>query len=203
MQFTVGKTKTIKASININNRIRLELSLTMEEYAIAQVIYEKRKAGLPVNKDVIYYETGIREDEGKYIIKQLEAKGVIERKSENGITRSYTTEIWNKYFNIEKEFDSEDDENPGFWQIFLKRGNKQQALKTYIKARKVIDEETLKKAAHRYIASKDGEEFKHIMHASTWLNPDDKHWEDVIQIGKLETKEEGVFSGEFYKTRKA
>ena len=199
LKLTAKAPNKIKASLTINNRLRVDLSLTMEEYAIANVIFERRKAKLPVNRAILYHETGIGDDESTFIIRQLKMKGILEERMDNGVLKSFTTNAWNQYFDIEKEFDNEDEDKLGFWQIFRKHGNKATALGVYKKARKIADEETLKEAAVRYIASKEGEELKHILHASTWLNPEKKHWEDVIQTGKLELTDEQTFKGTFGK----
>jgi predicted transcriptional regulator len=199
MEFIAKATKQIKATLIINTHVRVALELTMEEYAVANSIYETKKAGKPVLISAIHFETGLVEDAIREIIEVLKEKGIIDIKQEGEKRRAHLTDKWNKLFNIDQEFDNEDELNPGFWQIFLKRGNKQQSKVAYTKARKIVDADTLRSAATRYIASKDGEEFKHIMHASTWLNPDVRHWEDEVQTGKLETDAKETFKGSFFK----
>lgn len=201
MEITAKATKQIKATLIINTHVRVALGLTMEEYAIANSVYEMRKASKPITVLAIFFETGVAENDIKEIFEQLKDKEILEYKDVGGKQRLFLTERWNKLFNIDQEFDNEDEFNPGFWQIFLKRGNKQQSKVAYTKARKIVDADTLRSAATRYIASKDGEEFKHIMHASTWLNPDVRHWEDEVQTGKLETDAKETFKGSFFKPK--
>lgn len=201
MEFIAKATKQIKPTLIINTHIRVALELTMEEYAVANSVYEMRKANKPITVLSIFFETGISQDDVKEIFEQLKEKSILEYKEVDKKQRLFLTDRWNKLFNIDQEFDNEDELNPGFWQIFLKRGNKQQAKTAYTKARKIVDADTLRSAATRYIASKDGEEFKHIMHASTWLNPDVRHWEDEIQSGKLETDTKETFKGTFFKPK--
>jgi len=71
-------------------------------------------------------------------------------------------------------------------------------LSMYKKAVKTVPIDTLKKAAVNYITAKEeeGAEFKHIMHLSSWLNPQFRHWEDEIQTGKIE-KQKGVLNDEW------
>ena len=98
------------------------------------------------------------------------------------------------------EFDNESEENLGLWQIFMKHGNKQQAVMMFKRALKVVSANELKERAVDFIASQEGKEFKHIMHCSTWLNPEFRHWEDQVQTGKNEVTK-GVYAGTWKKQK--
>ncbi len=188
-EFSSKKTgPVIKEFITINNRIRLQLKLTMEDYVLYDTIAALREAGKPLSKDILYQHTGIPQEliKGK-IEKGLITKMLVE-KTVGAKKIICTSDVWNEKFNTMKDFDSDESLSPGLWQIFLKRGNKQAAIVMFKKAIKVVPIELLKEKATQYIESKDGEEMKHIMHLSTWLNPMYKHWEDEIQVGKLESK---------------
>jgi hypothetical protein len=104
------------------------------------------------------------------------------------------TSKWTQFFDVTQDFDSDNPSKPGFWQIFKKHGNKQMAKKAYFKARKVVDKETLHAAAIRYIKSKEGNDI--FLHASTYLNPETRHWEDVVFIkGEKEELTKGIYQG--------
>jgi len=189
-----SQTSEIKQFVTINNRIRVKLGITMEEFCVCQAIEELRAKSKPLGKYILYKETSVPEEQINDMVNKLVAIGLLEKLD----SKVYVSVKWKTEFSLDKEFDNNDDMDPGLWQIFRRRGNKAAALSMYKKAVKTVPIDTLKKAAVNYITAKEeeGAEFKHIMHLSSWLNPQFRHWEDEIQTGKIE-KQKGVLNDEW------
>ena len=126
----------------------------------------------------------------------IKGKTTIDHRICSSLNIGFTEYVLLDYFNDNPE----EKANPGFWQIFKKHGNKQMAKKAYVKARKVVDKETLHNAAIRYMKSKEGNDV--FLHASTYLNPETRHWEDIVKIkGEEEEQKKGIYQGSILQKR--
>lgn len=175
---------SIKGSTTIDHRICDSLNLSFIEYVILDYI-EKHPGKIDLDK--FERSKGLKLLDHIAFLKLLLSDGLIE-----GSDLDFkVTKKWTQYFDTSKDFDE-------FWAIFKKNGNKAQAIKAYAKARKVVDKETLHTAAARYIKSKEGNPV--FLHASTYLNPETRHWEDVVHV-KDDQVTKGVFSGSIYQKK--
>lgn len=175
---------SIKGSTTIDHRICDSLNLSFIEYVILDYI-EKHPGKIDLDK--FERSKGLKLLDHIAFLKLLLSDGLIE-----GSDLDFkVTKKWTQYFDTSKDFDE-------FWVIFKKNGNKAQAIKAYAKARKVVDKETLHTAAARYIKSKEGNPV--FLHASTYLNPETRHWEDIVHV-KDDQVTKGVFSGSIYQKK--
>lgn len=175
---------SIKGSTTIDHRICDSLNLSFIEYVILDYI-EKHPGKIDLDK--FERSKGLKLLDHIAFLKLLLLDGLIE-----GSDLDFkVTKKWTQYFDTSKDFDE-------FWVIFKKNGNKAQAIKAYAKARKVVDKKTLHTAAARYIKSKEGNPV--FLHASTYLNPETRHWEDIVHV-KDDQVTKGVFSGSIYQKK--
>lgn len=177
---------SIKGSTTIDHRICDSLNLSFIEYVILDYI-EKHPG--KIDLDRFQRSKGLVLSDHIFFVKILKLEGLIEGDEENLDFK--VTKKWMQYFDTSKDFDE-------FWTIFKKNGNKAQAVKAYAKARKVVDKETLHNAAARYIKSKEGNPV--FLHASTYLNPETRHWEDIVHV-KNDQVAKGVFGGSIYQKK--
>lgn len=151
---------------NINHKVRVKLGMTCSEYVLLDYLYDlqlknKKPSGKIVEKDL-----GFDKDETEQLLKALVIK---ELYAQGGII----SDSWKAQFNFAEEF-------AAFWEIFLKKGNRAKSQINYCKCRRIVDKDVLFDAAERYIKSKEGKERQFIKGCESWLNPAEKHWEDVI-----------------------
>lgn len=177
MEFIGVKTAVagIRGSSTINHRARVALGLNMTQYAVACYIEDNIH-----NKDVLtssktWKDLGIRDI--TMIVRQLQMLHVLEID-----TNLKFTDKWNTYFNRDNFFDQ-------LWLIFLQKGNKAKAKSLFEKVIKQVEISVLLKAATAYMKTKDPDPSKRsfIMGLEVWLNPSNKHWEDVHEVKEQET----------------
>lgn len=165
----------------IVHRTRLKLGLSIEQYALMDAIHQLMVAKKKATFFSLSALLAITVDE---VIRIVTALAIDDRISMNG-EEILCDDRWNREFDINADFDNPPPKDgpppvgyePGFWQIWQKRGNKQEALKKYIAARKIVDKETLHRAAANRVAT--ATEWQHIPHAKTWLDPKKRSWEDI------------------------
>ena len=192
MQKTDAK-PSIKGKTTIDHRICSSLNIGFTEYVLLD--YFNDNPGV-LDADKLYRSKGVSHDTLAFFTKTMERQKLITcDNNEYKVTKK-----WAQYFSIDSDFDNEEKANPGFWQIFKKHGNKQMAKKAYVKARKVVDKETLHNAAIGYMKSKEGNDV--FLHASTYLNPETRHWEDIVKIkGEEEEQKKGIYQGSILQKR--
>lgn len=63
------------------------------------------------------------------------------------------------------------------WELLQRKGNKNEAKRNFVKCLKVASYDQILSGAKKYRAYKEKTGNEYLMHASTFLNKDDKHWE--------------------------
>lgn len=164
---------SIKGTTTIDHRVCYALQIGFIEYVLLDYVNDNPG---DIDQERLFSKKGLQFHVAVIFLRQLVTNQLLQQKSDG----YYITSKWTQFFDVSHDFDNDSKEDPGFWQIFKRNGNKQTALKAYKKARKVVDKETLHKAATRYIKSKEGNDV--FLHASTYLNPELRHWEDIIKI---------------------
>lgn len=171
---------TVTGFTTINHRIRTELKLTTSAYIIADYLHSICKDGIvkefPTSETMFLF-TGCGKEEIAYAINELVIRMII---TTNGNSATLLPK-WLDYFDTDAEFEK-------LWTLWLKKGNKAKALKNYKAVRKTVAYEVLSKAAEAYMASKKDSERQFIKGFEVWLNPVNKHWEDVI-VSPVQAKE--------------
>lgn len=168
-----GTGARVKGSTIIDHRVQANLGITLFEYVLVDFIATNEHEQIA---DKLLDTKGI-------VITQAEFEIALEQLAEQNIlalngNRYITGPEWNKHFDMESDFDNEDPNDPGFWQIMKRRGNKPKGRIAYMNARKVVSKEELHEAAKRYVATKDDPTY--IMHVSSYCNPKYQHWKDEI-----------------------
>lgn len=167
----------VKGSTVVNHKLRIYYCLSYPEYVILDYIhgYQEKFPGKPIEDEKLFratgYHTGV---ELTHIVSLLLDKGLIQRIATRDDSWSpECTKEWLKNFDTPADFEE-------FWKLWGKVGNKQKSIIMYVRARKVVDKETLHAAAEKFVKSST-ERFGEVsMHASSYLNPKNKHWEDNI-----------------------
>lgn len=151
----------------INHKIRISLNLTMTEYAVALYLEDNLKNPKILDPDKVWRDLGLRNI--NKVIQLLINDKVL--KSADPIVFS---EIWTAQFNKTEQFDR-------LWEIFLRKGNKEKSKILFSKVIREVEVSELLKAATAYMKTKDPDPIyrKYIMGLEVWLNPKNKHWEDV------------------------
>jgi len=179
----MGSTGLILSSV-VNHKIRCLLDLTCDQYVVANFIHHWRRTRgkQPAFSKDIKRNTGFDLPEFFETLKSMD--GDVVKQDEN--KKWSTTDRWDQYFNFEQDFEE-------FWEIWKKRGNRAKSLEVYLRAREVVGKEDLHTAAKRKVATVD--ELKYLPHATTWLNPKYKSWEEVLPLADNENvKQDGDFS---------
>lgn len=152
----------------ILHRQRIQLGLSMEEYALMAFIETRKAKNLPVSYDKIEKYLGIDPIHAKELLIMLKQKELI--RNEKGIV---ITDKWFSVFEIsEKEFED-------FWNINSKPcwpGSRKESLKMYIKARKLFDKDFLLQQRNAYFKflQEPENEYRSKMSCSTFLNPENE-----------------------------
>ncbi len=170
-----NRTQGVRGTSIINNKLRVKLSLSMEEYALLEAIHEAKEKKKPLKYDDVFSKTGIPHDTIIAKVAHLEKLNFLKRNDQKKIIMG---ERWmDEFKDVAEHFET-------FWEIYKKRGNKADALRNYRKAVQLVDREVLHEKAHLYVESvlnTPGSAWKHIMHGAKWLNPESRHWEDEIE----------------------
>lgn len=176
-RFVFGKTI-------MDHKIRIKLGLTCIEYVLLDFIKTWQDKG---DKRIRYNElwifTGIAPEHIPELWKNLLAKNMVYYDEETKLVT--TASAFDECFNKDNDFQD-------FWEHYGRIldannnyelignvGNRPMALKNYRKAIKNISPEELKAKMRLYIEHCYKEK-KYIQHASTWLNPMNRKWEDVL-----------------------
>lgn len=166
--FTAGnRIQGVRGTSIINNCIRVKLGLSMEEYAVLDAIQSIKTSKKPIRFDEIFLRTGIPHALIVDELRELQDRKFIEKKEGKIILCAK----WNNEFDVTLQFAE-------FWEAFQKRGNKNEALKNYRKAIQIVSPDELLEKAKLYVSTVS--EWKFLKHASVWLNPTNRHWEDAI-----------------------
>lgn len=168
----------VKGSTVVNHKLRLIYNLSYPEYIIMDYIqwYAGKYPGKRQDPDLLWKMTGhVLDSDFIEILHLLSKKGLVKLimgtdSSIPSLAIPEPTEQWLKNFDLTADFE-------GFWSAYGKVGNKEKAKGMYVKARKVVDKDTLDEAVKKYVTNL-GDTFQ--LHASTYLNPKNKHWEDVV-----------------------
>lgn len=170
----------VKGSTVINHKLRLIYDLSYPEYIILDYIqwYHEKFPNKRQDPELLWKMIGCKIDaEFKNLLKLLSKKGLLKLVSGTdpsvpNLTIPEPSEVWLKNFDLTADFEK-------FWSAYGKIGNKEKAKAAYVKARKAVDKDTLDEAMKKYVASLKGTD-TYPLHASTYLNPKNKHWEDVV-----------------------
>ncbi len=159
----------VRGKTIIDHRIRLKLGLTMEEYAIMDVLTRDKTYSHSVTEEILF-QTGVcQHDFEKFLV----------------TLNSDSMDRWKKEFDVDQGFFE-------FWEfIYKKHGNRADAQKKYAEARKLVDKDYLHERARKYIATRPNFP-EYTKAAEVYLNPKKKHWEDLLpgEIKAATTKEE-------------
>lgn len=172
----------------IDHKIRVELELEFDEYVFMDFLYTINKdKSQKLTYDIAFKKTGIVREDINSIVKACMLRGLIE-KDKHG--KWIVLDKWNKHFDVDKDFNE-------FWEIFKKRGSKVEAQKHFTKTIKLVEKDKLFNAAKKYIASVSDPIY--IMHASKFLNPNFKRWEDVVETKEVTDTPKFQYEGTFIK----
>ena len=171
----------ITGSTTINHSARVAMELSMDEYAVVDMIERYSEASKPFCDTEVYRTLGMNREEVQAVITQLWAKGFIE--ISKGVSKFRPTTRWKEGFMPTKnEFEQ-------FWEpmdIVTTAGKKHiawtgakpDAEKKFLKARKLESFEYLmaqKVGYFRMIASSD---YRKVMGCSVFLNVDTKRYSE-------------------------
>lgn len=156
----------------IDHSIRFKLKLTVEEYIMADAIYQHNKACPIGGMTVMKYFTsiGYLETDAIRVGKELRNKGIIT--TDPLKKRPITTAVWNENFDDDVQFEI-------LWGIHHK-GNKQEAKINFLKMKSMISFTALCEKLTAYVTAK-ADEPQYMRDLSGWLNPKLKRWEDIIE----------------------
>jgi hypothetical protein len=178
MEMTVSKNEPVNGKTLIDHQICQRLRINLIEYILLDYFSTHTKKSEDFNSDRLHRHKGLKWSDPivKACLKSIENDGLIKIEADG---KFQLLPKWTKFFLSDSDFDNDDKDNPGFWQIFQKTGNKAMAKKAYSNARKHIGKDELHAAASNYIKNCN-ECSRFIMHASTYLNPVNEHWKDVL-----------------------
>ncbi|MCC7514588.1 MAG: hypothetical protein IT212_07830 [Bacteroidia bacterium] len=162
--------KKIEGYTTIDHRIRCALKLTVEEYVMADVIYQHNKRFKQGFVSYAKYHsiTGFLPEEIMIIGKSLVNKGIVV--NDTKLQRHTTAPLWNINFDEDVQFAK-------LWSI-NNRGNKQAAKENFLKMRKMIGFNALVIKLQEYMESVSDPNF--VMKLQKWLDPKYRHWEDEL-----------------------
>lgn len=169
---------TVTGITTVNHQIRLKLSLSMADYAILSMIENLK--GKQVTDSISWKLLGVTLKVVTERMNFLYEKGFLDKDFK-------VTSKWTNAF-LPDEAETKFNE---LWEIFQRTGNKKNAKSMFIKALKAEDYNVLLENAKKYI-SYCRETRRFIMHMSSWLNPDFRHWEDELHV---QQKEESIDRG--------
>ena len=172
----------------MNHGIRVKLGLTCIEYVLLDFIKGwQDKNDKRIRYSDLWIFTGIAPEHIPDLWKNLIAKEMVYYDDETGLVT--TDSKFDECFNKDNDFQDfwehygrvlDNDKN---YTLIGNIGNRQMAMKNYRKAIKVITPAELKQKAREYtdycVAST-----RYIQHASTWLNPVNRKWEDILTMPK-------------------
>ncbi len=157
----------VKGITTINQRVRVQLKLSMEEYAVMDFIFNWNKKFTTNAKLMDYYrQTGYVAEEINILLKSMKDRGLL---------------LWNGRIDVFPEWyaifstSGLDDQ---IWAIH-KTGNKQLVRERLPKVLKKISFEDLKLKLENYLKWCDQTE-KFKKNLSTWLDPNKEYWNDPI-----------------------
>lgn len=163
----INKKNPVHGMTPMFHRVRYALKLTMEEYAVAHLIFDLENRA----KEIIYARfmsyLGMEDiDEINRIIKSLQDKKIIKFIDGVPTVTAAWTELHNENTNEQFEI---------FWHNSQGRtwpGSKQLAFQRYIEAAKLHDFQYLldQKKAYFALLNAPGNEFRNTMQASEFLN---------------------------------
>lgn len=173
--FRVAPTN-IHGTSMINNKIRTRLSLTMEEYAMADFICEKcQKPNKDFSFNRIRRYLGIWDEQARSIIRNLHAKAIIKKKEGNIIV----SDIWSNAHHIGGDILFEE-----FWEKHNEKqwpGGKGQAKGLFKKLlERGISFEHLISCKRDYFDFMEHEKnnYRQLMGAAVFLNPTNERFNE-------------------------
>lgn len=171
-----------KGTSLIDHKIRHALSLSCEEYVMADLIcrYNKSHKLGTLNYNRYVIDIGFNNEEVVMVGKKLIEKGILAK----GAKRIETTDIWNVYFNTDSQFEQ-------LWKIHP-IGIKQKARIAFLRSIQEVPYETLLEKLQEYVKSKEGNDF--VMHLFTFLDIKNKCWENDFEV-KIKAKENNLILG--------
>lgn len=182
MEIETVKSRTwtgVKGSTVINHKLRLIYDLSYPEYVILDYIqwYYEKHPGKRQDPELLWKMTGHKIDSDFVgIIRLLNKKGLIKLIMGTDVATPTLaipepSDQWLKNFDLTADFEK-------FWSMWGRIGNKEKAKAMYSKARKMVDNDTLFEAGKKYVQHYKDQFGENATHASTYLNPKNKHWED-------------------------
>ncbi len=159
----------------INHKLRIRFHLSLMEYILIDFVhnFSIENPGKPFEDKDVWKSTGYHFDaEIKSVLSILRQKGMIKIVSSDYFYYE-ASDAWKKEFDVESDFEE-------FWEMWEKVGNKQKSKIMYLRARKVADKDVLVLAAMKYIQFRKTQFGEHTTHASSFLNPVNKMWEDKL-----------------------
>lgn len=186
-QVPIAPAPRITGATTINHALRIKLRLTLDEYAIIEMFYRFQTSNKKIDADSIWKELGMTVYDCVKAWEGAKLKGAI---SKSG-PRYLFCDAWLRHFNAYEDFEE-------LWKVWLaaanKPGNKRMAQRCYTKSRALIEKDQLHASADKYLKSVKDKDF--VMHLSTWLNPRNRHWENVIKEPPQENPK--VYAGSFF-----
>ncbi len=177
--------KTITTGVTgktiINHKLRLRFNLSLMEYIMLDFVHNWsiEHPQKSFEDDDVWRFTGYHLDtDSKTVLALLRQKGMIKIVSSDFYYYE-ACDAWKKEFDVESDFEE-------FWEAWEKVGNKQKSKIMYLRARKVAEKEVLLLSALKYIAYRKKQFSEHTTHASSFLNPANKMWEDKLPDTKPE-----------------
>lgn len=164
----------------IDHSIRYKLKLTVEEYIMADLIYQHNKSA-PVGAMVTmnyFTSIGFEPENISRVGKSLREKGIVitdEIKKRPAISK-----LWTDNFDDDAQFEI-------LWKIHNK-GNKQEAKINFMKMKKMISFTALCEKLKHYVEYKTDDPI-FLKDLSGWLNPKFKRWEDIVEYKGAEQKD--------------
>lgn len=167
------KRMEIKGITTINQRIRVQLRLSMEEYVMMDFIYNWNLNNNEPPKLKHYFQaTGYIAEDIQFLFKTMREKklliphGKIEKHCD-------VCSNWHAIFSTNK------DQVEELWQI-LKKGNKPTVIQRLPKVLKTVPFDELKAKLIAYVKDCDNSQaFKKGL--DVWLNPEKQHWNDPLR----------------------
>lgn len=185
---------SVKGKTTIIHSIRVELNITMTEYAFLDFLrfwFVESKHMQKITESNLYQYTGIKDmAKIKRIIARLKIKKMLEQKELKTPTGSIV--VMYPAFAFLNKF-SKEDKFEVFWNLkdvkgmTMHRGNKAKALIMYNRLIKVINPAEIQDYFLKYKAFVD-KTGQTQLHTSTWLNPDWAHYKDELIIVEQKTK---------------
>lgn len=159
----------VKGITSIHHKLRLKLNLSFEEYCLVDFFHgwNNKYPDKKVTFDDILKATGMYDR----AILNTTISGLYDRKILHKAFNPMPCKDWQNWFDHDEAFEK-------LWETFDRKGNKAQALKVYRQVVKQVGAAVLQTAAEKYVAG-PGINWTYRAHLSTWLNPDNKHWEDL------------------------